>query len=866
MFCYQQNFFKKTQQVTKELFYSLVRAPYTAELIDAVRNCCLSADDMEKSLCAAAAAENLSDDVIKQHENTIKEMRQSAANYKKKLPAFVFQATFDETKSAKGRLGRWRKQSAVRLNGLCVMDIDHVSNPVEIFQAWGIAPSHPPRGEESAPKCNVSPSGDDRGASPILLVYITPSGHGLKVVFKADPKRGNLIDNQRWMASRLGVEIDESCKDASRMSFICKEEDILFINDEIFTYENNEFAEKYNDAYRSGNSQPVADIPVRTAGNAHGSAGETGTPAAESAERILQTDGRTEDLLYLGTPYSKIVDCWLGGKQPEQGTRHLTSLKLADQLRYICDNNPKLIREIMEQIPFVKAIIDERGENLDQTIASAMGYKMYKTIPKQMQAALAEAGVSGYGDNGKDDGKDDGKAKEELPLDVWGDEIAQLFAHFPCLKDACQGLSPKQYPAALFVSAAFLGTLMTRCTYRFYHRPDEERRLNYCVIVIGDPASGKSFATRLYKLLAAPIRANDNVGYDAINRYKRERQERTTSSKAQKGEALKKPEVVIRDHPARTSNAQFIQDMIGAVETVNGQKMHLHMLTFDSELDNATLTQRGGSWIDKSSMELKAFHNEEDGQAYSNLDSVSGTFNVYWNYIYTGTPLSLQRKVTERNFGSGLATRLACIPLPPSGFQMMELSKQRKVDYVSDGNLKQWAFKLDSVSGELPLWPLVEHCWQWTNDRMQIAAYNQDKADELLLKRVAYYGIGIATPFIMMRHWDEWKERQTLTIDDTDRRLCTLALNIQYQCQLHFFGEFAELYFDNMEKQQPQKRHYNKYEQAYKLLPDVFTRDDMMKVFGLTYSAASSAISRFKLNGVIEKVDKNNFKKIRKTL
>lgn len=864
MFCYQQNFFKKTQQVTKELFYSLVRAPYTAELIDAVRNCCLSADDMEKSLRAAAAAENLSDDAIKQHENTIKEMRQSAANYKKKLPAFVFQATFDETKSAKGRLGRWRKQSAVRLNGLCVMDIDHVSNPVEIFQAWGIAPSHPPRGEESAPKCNVSPSGDDRGASPIVLVYITPSGHGLKVVFKADPKRGNLIDNQRWMASRLGVEIDESCKDASRMSFICKEEDILFINDEIFTYENNEFAEKYNNVYRSGNSQSVADVPVRTDSNAHGSAGETVKPAAETAEIILQPDGASEGLLYLGTPYSKIVNCWLGGKQPEQGTRHLKSLILADQLRYICDNNAKLIKEVMLRVPFVKAIIDERGENLDQTIASAMGYKMYKTIPKQMRTALAEAGVNGFGSDGEQQEKNELKA--ELPLEQWGKDIEALFSDFPCLKDACQGLSPKQYPAALFVSAAFLGTLMTRCTYRFYHRPDEERRLNYCVIVIGDPASGKSFATRLYKLLAAPIRANDNVGYDAINRYKRERQERTTSSKAQKGEALKKPEVVIRDHPARTSNAQFIQDMIGAVETVNGQKMHLHMLTFDSELDNATLTQRGGSWIDKSSMELKAFHNEEDGQAYSNLDSVSGTFNVYWNYIYTGTPLSLQRKVTERNFGSGLATRLACIPLPPSGFQMMELSKQRKVDYVSDGNLKQWAFKLDGVSGELPLWPLVEHCWQWTNDRMQIAAYNQDKADELLLKRVAYYGIGIATPFIMMRHWDEWKERQTLTIDDTDRRLCTLALNIQYQCQLHFFGEYAELYFDNMEKQQPQKRHYNKYEQAYKLLPDEFTREDVMKVFGLNYKPACNTIGRLKTDAVIEKIDKNNYKKIRKTL
>ena len=65
--------------------------------------------------------------------------------------------------------------------------------------------------------------------------------------------------------------------------------------------------------------------------------------------------------------------------------------------------------------------------------------------------------------------------------------------------------------SALFVSSAFMGTLMTRTWYHFYHRPQDERRLNYCIFIIGDPGSGKSFATRLYKLLAAPIAASDKV-------------------------------------------------------------------------------------------------------------------------------------------------------------------------------------------------------------------------------------------------------------------------------------------------------------------------------------------------------------------
>ena len=211
---------------------------------------------------------------------------------------------------------------------------------------------------------------------------------------------------------------------------------------------------------------------------------------------------------------------------------------------------------------------------------------------------------------------------------------------FPAIREACKGLKRNQYPAALFVAGGLFMTLMTRCTYRFYHRPEELRRLNNSTLIIGDPASGKSFATRLFKLLALPIIEADKVGKDAINAYRE--QMRTKGANKEKP---KKPKVVVRVHPARTSNAQFIQDMVNAVEEVDGEPMHLHMLTFDTELDNTLSVQRGGAWIDKMSLELKAFHNEEDGQAYSNMDSILQDFPVIWNFIYTGTPIALKKKV-----------------------------------------------------------------------------------------------------------------------------------------------------------------------------------------------------------------------------
>ena len=141
-----------------------------------------------------------------------------------------------------------------------VMDIDHVEDPRATFEKWNVL-------------------GTDDTA--ILLVYVTPSGKGLKVVFKADVEKGNLIDNQHAMAKVLGVEVDESCKDASRMSFICKESDILYLNKELFTYENKEFGERY-DAVSIREGHFRGSFKGTDSTDLHGFKKESENPAAEN--------------------------------------------------------------------------------------------------------------------------------------------------------------------------------------------------------------------------------------------------------------------------------------------------------------------------------------------------------------------------------------------------------------------------------------------------------------------------------------------------------------------------------------------------------------------------------------------------------
>jgi hypothetical protein len=462
-------------------------------------------------------------------------------------------------------------------------------------------------------------------------------------------------------------------------------------------------------------------------------------------------------------------------------------------------------------------------------------------------------------------------AEQEMDqwLWMWGEEIEKMAEHFPIIKDICKGLKRNQYPAALFVAGGLFMTLMTRCTYRFYHRPEELRRLNNSTLIIGDPASGKSFATRLYKLLAAPIVAADKVGKDAINAYRE-----LMKTKGANKEKPKKPKVVIRVHPARTSNAQFIQDMVNAVEEVDGEPMQLHMLTFDTELDNTLNVQKGGAWIDKMSLELKAFHNEEDGQAYSNMDSILQDFNVVWNFIYTGTPNALKKKITEQNFGSGLATRLTCIPLPATNFEMM--SRESNVDLESDNRLKEWATLLDKTKGELSVQKIVDELYDWTARRMEDAKENKSKADEMLLKRCAYHGLNFSAPFIVMRHWDQMHLEGEFwcgefDTDEVDWKLAELIVNIQYACQRHFFGAMADNYFDNKNREASANfRHNPKTVEAFNRLPEVFTKEDVMRCFSLrSDSAAGMRISRLikdrvvvKLPGFVENgTTKGRFKK-----
>ena len=678
------------------------------------------------------------------------------------------------------------------------------------------------------------------------------------------------MDNQYEMAQLLGVlaVVDSGCKDAARASFVPKFDDVKFLDESLFTYSNPAYDEQYGDLYRkkpakSGPTQQKwkdYEKELRAKKKAEKAAKESkAVDALPVAERTSAPAESTEPI-YHGVPYSKIATALVNEfGEPQTGDRHKTMMQMGNMLSVICDNNPQLLSTIMQGLPYVQSLIEERGL---QEVERAMTYitenSTYIYPSAELKRALKVAGV-------KEPEKGSNESLAQLPLAEWADKIEALMPYYPCLREICLGMPREVWPAALFVGAAFFGTLMTRCTYRYWFKPNEKKRLNYCVLIIGDPASGKSFAVRLDRLILAPIKNQSSKASDAVNKYKRETMARSTSTKAQEQDALQKPTEIDRYMIPRTANGVFIENMVNAKEIVNGEEMNLHMVTFDSELTNSTKMQKGGSWIDKTAMELKAFHNEEDGQKYANEKSYSGFFNVYWNYVYTGTPDSLTEKVNARTFGSGLATRLATIPMPEPTFDLESLMVQADDCTEADITISEWADKLNSRYGELPLDKLSKCTYDWTANRMKIAEFNnKDKADLMLIKRVGYYGMNIPAPFIDMRHWDEREQNGTYEVDDIDVSFCQLILDIQYRCQHHFYGGLAYNYYDNQARDKAANYtcHTSRFAQCFKMLPEKFSRQQFAKTFDIANpDSCGKQIDGLIKEGAIKRLKRDSYEK-----
>lgn len=792
------------------------------------------------------------------------------------LPCFIF--------GAKAFKGEQRKLEDIVLGKLFMFDADHLAcDPREIFLRTQV-PDFPWQ---------------------IPLAHITSSGHGLRLVGVSKPELGNIADNQICLARDLNIwdmlgttgkpVVDDSCIDASRISYAPRRQDILYINEDLL-FGNAEEGDSqmeilYGDKYREGRGScnPTHSENYFFGGNTSSSQTTTivkaNTQSAQQAQN--QTEEKKELPLVFGHQALDFVNVLLPNGVPK-GSRHRMGTKLAYDLIIMRDGNIDAVRQDMLQLCFIREIVNERRmQELESMIASAKklmekneGEYINSPQPsKNMRKAIETLTGRSYKSLVRDLNKqmmghlDDDTNDYLLKfLNRLGAEIKRLMPRYPMLELLCHGLKPKHYVAALFIGGAYGMTLMTRCWYRYWPAPGRKCHMNCILELIGRMGSGKHILVDFYRIMMEPVKVGDQPQIDALNKWNSEHDQKNGASK----NSTARPTGIYRCLPCDTSAAAIRDTMFNNFEEIDGEKVQLHISITDSELDN-TLTQMKKDYMNISSLHLKAFHNEPQGAFLKTTTAHVGEIDIFANFMYSGTEYALAKQVTPDNYGSGLPTRLTVVPMGDSNFEMMENRKFTAEDAHRDNLLKQWAYKLDRCRGEIPAEDLSNALHQWTARRMEDAKENNSKAEEDLLKRVGWHAMNYSLPFIVSRHWDQmvqddngyWLCGENFGTDKHDRQLALLIAKAQLAFQHFFFKAIAEQYYEKMDSKQLSGKNYQGHTaRAYSQLPSIFTSEDVNRCYGYEGNKNSiySCLKRLQDDGKAQRIragqDKGKYRKL----
>lgn len=640
------------------------------------------------------------------------------------------------------------------------------------------------------------------------------------------------------------------------------------------------FDEKYREDYRQEKTAPTD--PNHSFDSVESAQQPESPSQGETAAGEPSTPTTTAQPELYGYPISTYIRALLPNGA-SVNSRHAEALKLANDLMILLDGNRQLVQQVLVKQKWVQDIMAERSANeIDRIVDAALNHmqkrekeNLYAPWPTKRMCKAIEA-VTGksyrklMAEQNNPQGLGGNRQNEVLELtEKIGAEIEKLFRPYPLLRLLCHGMKRKHYVAAMFAGGAMAMTLMTRCWYSFYAAPGRKCRMNCIMELVGPPGSGKGFVVDLYRIMMEPIKKADEKQVEALNQWNDEQ-----NTKGANKDKTSRPIGAYRCLPAESSVAAIREAIMDAKEEIDGEMWPLHVFLFDSELDN-TIRQMKKGYMDVTTLYLKAFHNENHGVFLKNTTSKVGDFDVYMNCVYTGTQYALDKQVNVDSYNTGLHFRLTLVPMAYTNYEMIENRPYTDKDVQRDKELKEWAYKLDSTKGEIPVKMLSDKLYQWTYNRMQDAHDDDSQIDEDLLKRCAWHGINYAIPFIVSRHWDQmtldngrWKPGAGFKLDKTDWKLCQLIVNAHFSFQRYFVGPVAEKFYDNQAiNQTSSHHHHSRTKQAYMSLPDIFTMDDVIRCFSLNSTGSGcSRLKRLQDDGLAEKVrygeDKGKYRKL----
>ncbi|MBQ2224521.1 MAG: VirE protein [Prevotella sp.] len=677
---------------------------------------------------------------------------------KRKLPAFCWHAWFDEGK---------RKNYCAHPSGLIMIDVDHVEEPRQLY-------------------ASIEKKAKEMG---LLVAHVTPSTKGLRLVFPV-PQGMDIVKAQSYYAHALNLQVDACTKDLARLSFAVPEEYWLWIDEKIWTAhpslpdrEGVQTANKQEEGTEENSSLNNSSLPE-------------GQPIQHSTFQIPN--------FFNGIPYSTIVSCLeerLGGK-PAHGSRNNFIFSMAAYLRYICDDDPNWIAQILPTY-------GEAHDKWRRTIDSACQRAQYKVMPNVVKDAIAMA-------RHKQENENEDENQNTLPP-AMPKKLPFLIQHLT--KNVPEVCRPAVANGVFPALAAHLHGV------KFWLIDGTEKEATFMCVNMAAQSSGKSAVNKPIEYILADI-----VERDEINRKREQEWKDSTQTKGANKEKPKRPDdLCVQVLVSDMTNAAFVQRMKDAGEH--------YLYTNLEELDLLKQLQTNGT-KDVGKIICLCFDNGKYGQERVGTQSVTARVNLRWNWNASST---IQKGI---NFFKG---RLVDGTL--SRINFCTIIKDKSIPFVYGKydekyaeKLKPYIANLNLATGHIECKQALALAQRLSNQCAEEAALSDDE----IYQELSYRAVTIAYLKAMVLYI-----ANDMTWSKEIEEFTEWSLKYDLWCKMHFFGsKIAE------DKEKENVKGLRGRKNLLDLLPNPFTTKDaneLRQTEGLPERGCGQMIRQWIYRGYIER-------------
>ena len=619
---------------------------------------------------------------------------------------------------------------------------------------------------------------------------------------------------QNRFSHDVGFQADPSLKDVARCIYMVPESYTLFVSEALFEVDANKSRHGFHGLHgthplpneTSGRLDDTETVDKSASSNQPKA---TETPSIENPCHPCNPCLQKETSAYLQTyeniPYSQIIETLeeqMGGR-PDIGSRNNFIFSMACHLRYICDDNPEWIAQVLPTY-------GEEKEKFVATVKSACNRIQTKQMPRIIKRTLSICKQ-----------RTDVEAPEDAQTPPPMPEV------LPPLIRLLVSRTPDIYrPAVAHAVFPALGAHLWKTTFRYIDNTLHEA--THANVLMAPTGAGKSCICQPIDFVMADIRERDKVNMERERKWKQDMQ-----TKGANKDKKKRPEgIVIQEIDSDVTSAAFVQRMAEAEERFLYARMN------EIELFN-NLSPRGNSNGQFQLMCLAFDYNNLYGQTRVGTGSVSERVCVRFNYNIS-TTVRKGQSYFRNVLTDGPISRINFCTIPERAIgSEMPVYGTYGEDFAEE--LRPYIERLNSVRGLVECEEASELASQLVKECAEFARLSQSRVYENLSFRANVIAF-LKAMVLYVAHGEVW----TPEMEDFVR----WSLHYDLWCKMHFFGEAIE------EQEYAGERYRHKGPQnLLDLLPEVFTREEaglMRQHQGIRQGTLKSMLSNWKKRGYIE--------------